>query len=65
MKIAEHQKYRKSFPYYKVQWYDFDTRAWRDIQKRFRTPGKARGYYKDKLGKWRVMEVTRNGRDPL
>jgi len=65
MKIAEHQKYRKSFPYYKVQWYDFDTRAWRDIQKRFGTPGQAKRFCKNELRRWRVMEITRNGRHPL
>jgi len=65
MRIAQHQIYRKSFPYYKVQWYDTLSRVWRDVQRRFKTPREARGYYKNKSGKWRVMEVKRSGRNPL
>lgn len=65
MKIKKHQEYRRGFPYYKVQWYDTVSWVWRDIQKRFKSLSEARQYFNNKRGKWRVMEITRNGRHPL
>ena len=50
-------------PYYKAQWYDETTLAWRDVQKQFTTPEDARKAFGK--GKWRVMEITMSGRDIL
>lgn len=62
MKKVEHEQYRRSFPYYKVQYYDENVMAWHDIQRRFSSEVEA-CVEGTKLGrKWRVMEVTRTGR---
>ena len=50
-------------PYYKAQWYDEKQLAWRDVQKQFATPDEARAAFGK--GKWRVMEITEKGRNPL
>ena len=50
-------------PYYKAQWYDETTLAWRDLQKQFSTPEQAIAAFGK--GKWRVMEITEKGRNPL
>lgn len=52
------------FPYYKVQWWDPVTVAWRDIQRRFPIPEDAvkhgqRQYPKSQL---RVMVISQTGR---
>lgn len=49
-------------PYYKAQWYDETQLAWRDVQKQFTTPEDARKAFGN--GKWRVMEITMQGRQP-
>jgi len=62
MKIKDYEIYRKSFPYYKVQYYDDTVMAWKDIQKRFTYPVDAMKFG-DTLGKvYRLMEITRDGR---
>ena len=51
-------------PYYKLQWYDEISFAWKDIQKAYVTPEDARKSMHD--GKtWRIMEVTEAGRNEL
>jgi len=50
-------------PYYKAQWYDEKQLAWRDVQKQFPSADDARKAFGN--GKWRVMEITMNGRKPL
>ncbi len=62
VKIAEHEVWRKSFPYYKVQWFDNYVTAWHDVQKQFKTI-QAANLYGMSLGKeYRVMEISRNDR---
>lgn len=51
-------------PYYKAQWYDDKTMAWRDVSKRFETEAGARELFNEKH-KWRVMKITMNGRSAL
>ena len=61
MKLAKYEKYRKGFPYFKVQWYDYRSKVWREIQKRFKTaPEATRAGIS--LGRHRVVKVTREGR---
>jgi hypothetical protein len=50
-------------PYYKAQRFDEKQLAWRDVQKQFATHDEARAAFGK--GKWRVMEITMNGRRPL
>lgn len=62
MKITEHEQWRKSFPYYKVQWWDSYVTAWRDVQRQFRTK-QAADLYGLSLGKkYRIIQIFRNGR---
>lgn len=64
MKLAKYEKYRRSFPYYKVQYWVETNKAWKDIQEAIATPAEAhkRG---QKLGRvYRVMEITEKGRHP-
>jgi len=61
MKTKVYDKYRKSFPYFKVDWYDNRSRVWREIQKRFPTEAEARRYGIP-LGRHRVVKVTRERR---
>ena len=60
LKKLAHDKYRKGFPYYKVQYWDYVMKAWRDIQKRYATEKEARKYARERgrlLGvKYRVIE---------
>jgi hypothetical protein len=51
-------------PYFKLQWFDPISFAWRDVQKAYATEADAR--LKMTTGKeWRVMSITENGRFPL
>lgn len=65
MKIHQHTKWRKGFPYYKVQYYDYKNRAWHDIQKRFNTEAEARHHGITIGVKYRVMEIHRDRRHPV
>lgn len=50
--------------YYKLQWFDEISFAWKDIQKAYETPDAARRAMHD--GKtWRIMEITETGRNEL
>lgn len=50
--------------YFKVQWYDRSTLAWRDVQKAHKTAREAESAYI--VGKTcRTMEISENGRKPL
>lgn len=62
MKIEEHEQWRKSFPYYKVQYYDRKLRVWQEIQKRFVTEGEARKRGMALGYSYRVIEITRDRR---
>lgn len=63
MRIKKYDKYRKSFPYFKVQYYDRRSRVWREVQrKRFETEAQARKYATAVGDKTRVVEITREGR---
>ena len=63
MNIGKHNKWRKSFPYYKVQWWDNYVSAWHDIQKSFRTK-QAADLYGLSLGKkYRIMKISRDKRE--
>lgn len=55
------------FPtYYKAQWFDETSVAWRDVQKAHPTPEAARGEFRARpAARWRVMEVGMAGRQPL
>jgi hypothetical protein len=51
-------------PYFKLQWFDEISFAWKDVQKAFPTEALARSKATaDK--KWRVMSITEQGRFPL
>lgn len=62
MKIKKYDKYRNSFPYYKVQYWDKRNLCWMDIQKSFSKPEEAI-LHGIKLEKYRIIEIKRNGRD--
>lgn len=63
MKITKHRQYIKSFPYYKVQFWDTYVSAWHDIQRRFKTIREARTFGRTLGKKWRVMRVHRAHRE--
>jgi hypothetical protein len=48
-------------PYYKAQWYDEKTAAWRDVKKQFSSLIEVQSAFK--AGKWRAMRVTMEGRE--
>ena len=51
-------------PYFKLQWFDEISFAWKDLQKSFQSESDAKA--KATLGKqWRVMKITEKGRFPL
>lgn len=52
-------------PYYKVQWWDVRSSAWRDVQKRFVDKPAARRHASTITGRTRLMEVTMDGRAPV
>ena len=62
MKLAKHEKWRKSFPYYKVQYRDYRLKVWQEVQKTFETEGKARKYGMALGRTYRVVEITRDRR---
>lgn len=51
-------------PYFKAQWYDKKTLAWREIAERFTTEEEAQQRF-SKRKQWRVMEVSMDGRRVL
>lgn len=65
MKVSKHQQWRKKFPYYKVQYWDYKASAWHDIQRRFANEAEARSYGIKMNTKYRVMKVLRTGRYPI
>jgi len=65
MKIAKHQQWRRSFPYYKVQFWDNKVSAWHDIQKTFSTPVFAETYSFNLNKVYRIIEINREGRNVL
>jgi len=65
MKTSKHQRWRKGFPYYKVQYYDYKASAWHDIQKLFESEAKARKHGITLGTRYRVMKITREGRVPV
>jgi len=62
--IKRHDQWRKSFPYFKVQFWDNYVSAWHDIQKRFNDIQSAEQYIagQSKSKTWRIMQIERNGR---
>ena len=60
VKIKQHQKWRKSFPYYKVQYWNAFDSTWREIQKSFLTIEKARQFADGLHKKLRFVKVERN-----
>lgn len=62
MKLKKYEQYRKGFPYFKVQWYDNQSKVWREIQRRFDTEAAARKYGQAVGGRHRVVKVTRDRR---
>lgn len=53
------------FPYYKIQWHDAETMAWRDIQHRYPSPTEALEAIQDhhpQDRQYRLMEVRQQGR---
>ena len=62
MKIKQYDIYRKSFPYYKCQYWDDKVMAWHDIQKRFSNPIEAKLYGEGLGYLCRVITITRQGR---
>jgi len=62
-KLYCYQHFR-TFPYYKVQWWDPVSLTWRDVQKAHPTQGEAQSAYLP--GKTcRTMQVNEKGRRPL
>jgi len=62
-KLYCYQNFRQ-FPYYKVQWRDTRSLAWRDVQQVHPTPAAAQAAFLP--GKQcRVMEVREQDRSPL
>ena len=62
-KLYAYQHFR-TFPYYKVQWWDPVSLTWRDVQKIRATPEEAQAAYLP--GKTcRTMQVNENGRAAL
>lgn len=51
-------------PYYKVQWYDAITMAWRDVQHKHPSVVDARAAYL-RGTRCRVMGITEQGRNPV
>jgi len=64
MKAAKHEVWRKSFPHYKVQYYDPRGITWREFQRNsFPTPEAAIAFAVEKrITRFRVVEVWREGR---
>jgi hypothetical protein len=51
-------------PYFKAQWFDSISLAWKDVQRAHPTEAEARATFTpDK--QWRVMRITPTGRHPL
>lgn len=65
MRVIKHQTWRKSFPHYKVQYWDYKISAWRDVQKSLPTEAEARTYGGTLGTRYRIMKVTRTGRHPV
>ena len=65
MKVEKHNKWRKSFPHYKVQYWDYKINAWHDIQKAFSTRADAIKHGTAVSSRFRIMEVTKESRKPL
>lgn len=65
-KVIDQRRQAGYFPYYKVQWWDKRTVAWRDVQRRFATPQNAldHGRKQHPRVEVRVMTVSRTGRQP-
>lgn len=62
MKLSKYEKYRQSFSYFKVQWYDVHSKAWREAQKRFETEAQARKHGSAIASRHRVVKITIEGR---
>ena len=65
MKIAKHEKWRKGFPYYKIQWYDDKSRVWREVQRHYKSEGVALKVAKRRKAKTRIVVVHRDHREVL
>ncbi len=62
-KLYCYQNFR-SFPYFKVQWYDARALCWRDVQKAYTSQAEAEANFLP--GKQcRVMVIEEKGRHPL
>lgn len=61
----------KGFPYYKIQYWDDFSICWMYLHKTFPDPQKAENFVltlgkKYRIGsKYRIMEVTREGQEPV
>ena len=70
MNSDKHDRYRNSYPYYKVQYWDGISICWIDIQRKFPDPEKADKFgqmFGKKFGfgmKYRIIEVQRDERHP-
>ena len=63
VKLYAYQHFR-TFPYYKVQWWDAISLTWRDVQKAHATIGDAQAAFMP--GRTcRVMQINERGRHPL
>lgn len=63
MTVERHKRWRKSFPYYKIQYYEPNTLAWREIQgKAYPTLNKAHIAGKQLGKRYRIVEIQRKGR---
>jgi len=63
MKLEKHQKWRKSFPYYKMQYWSKIPLAWQDVQFGFSSLEEARRYADNMhIKRYRVMEIQRTNR---
>lgn len=63
-KVIDERRQAGYYPYYKVQWWDQRTVAWRDLQRRFDTPEAAfkHGHRQLPKAQLRVMTINRQTR---
>lgn len=55
-------------PYFKLQWWEERSLAWRDLQESFDSGPAARAAAPERFAagtRWRVMEVSMSGRRPI
>jgi hypothetical protein len=62
MKKAQHDTWRKGFPYYKVQYWDYKSLVWREVQKHFPSEADARKHGQKVSNRFRIVNLEREKR---